>query len=47
MIPLPNFVGIIPYFQPLNPAMEHYEHDRGMYFNWIGEAFNNIVYKKY
>lgn len=47
MLPLPAFVGIIPNFQPLDaPRPLRAEEDKG-YFNWIGDAFDNIVYRKY
>lgn len=47
MIPLPAFVGIIPNFQPLDaPLRPKLEEDK-TYFNWIGDAFDNVVYRKY
>lgn len=47
MLPLPNFVGIIPNFQPLDtPTQSKTEEDKS-YFNWIGDAFDNVVYRKY
>ena len=47
MIPLPNFVGIIPNFQPLEYPQEIDSKGDKSYFNWIGDAFDNIIYRKY
>ena len=47
MIPLPNFVGIIPNFQPLENLIQEKNTLKEPYFNWIGDAFDNIVYRKY
>lgn len=47
MIPLPNFVGIIPNFQPLENLIQEKNAMKEPYFNWIGDAFDNIVYRKY
>lgn len=46
MLPLPTFVGIIPNFQPLEkPATTVFQPD--LLYNWIGEAFDNVIYQKY
>lgn len=47
MLPLPAFVGIIPNFQPLDAPLPHKTEQDQSYFNWIGDAFDNIVYQKY
>ena len=47
MIPLPNFVGIIPNFQPLEEPKQIEVRGDKTYFNWIGDAFDNIIYRKY
>lgn len=47
MLPLPNFVGIIPNFQPLDTPTPHSMEQDKTFFNWIGDAFDNIVYRKY
>ena len=47
MIPLPNFVGIIPSFQPLEEFSGENNLKKELYLNWIGDAFDNIVYRKY
>jgi hypothetical protein len=47
MLPLPNFVGIIPNFQPLDKPIDILRVDKNYDFSWIGEAFDNVVYRKY
>jgi len=47
MIPLPAFVGLIPNFQPLDKPVQHRKIENDFMFNWIGEAFDQIVYRKY
>jgi hypothetical protein len=47
MLPLPNFVGIIPNFQPLDKPIDMMLIDKNYEFSWIGEAFDDIVYRKY
>lgn len=47
MIPLPAFIGIIPNFQPLDTSFRSKNDEDKTYFNWIGDAFDNIVYRKY
>jgi hypothetical protein len=47
MLPLPNFVGIIPNFQPLDKMILLPKAQETLMFRWIGEAFDNIIYRKY
>jgi hypothetical protein len=47
MLPLPNFVGIIPNFQPLDKMILPPKVQEALMFRWIGEAFDNIIYRKY
>ena len=47
MIPLPAFVGIMPNFQPLELPEEVPSQSDKVYFNWIGDAFDSIIYRKY
>jgi hypothetical protein len=47
MIPLPSFVGLIPNFQPLDKPIPLAKIEKDYMFNWIGEAFDNVVYRKY
>ena len=47
MLPLPNFVGIIPNFQPLDKPLDMLLIDKNYEFSWIGEAFDDVVYRKY
>ncbi|MCB0370352.1 MAG: hypothetical protein KDD45_13235 [Bdellovibrionales bacterium] len=47
MIPLPNFVGIIPNFQPLDKPISILNLENNYDFSWIGEAFHNVIYRKY
>jgi len=36
MLPLPNFVGIIPNFQPLDKPIDMMLIDKNYEFSWIG-----------
>lgn len=47
MLPLPNFVGIIPSFQPLDNPIKTLSSQKCYDFSWIGQAFDNVVYRKY
>ena len=47
MLPLPNFVGIIPNFQPLDKPINVLLADKDYDFSWIGDAFDKVVYRKY
>lgn len=47
MIPLPAFVGLIPNFQPLDKPIQPPKMEKDYMFNWIGQAFDNVVYRKY
>ena len=47
MLPLPSFVGIIPSFQPLEQIENSKTEYDNIHFNWIGDAFDNIIYRRY
>ena len=47
MLTLPNFVGIIPNFQPLDKPIDMMQTNNNYDFSWIGQAFNDVVYRKY
>lgn len=47
MLPLPSFVGIIPSFQPLDQPLPNSHAEKDFLFTWIGEAFDNVIYRKY
>lgn len=47
MLPLPAFVGLIPNFQPLDRPIPLAKAEKDYMFNWIGEAFDHVVYRKY
>lgn len=47
MLPLPSFVGIIPSFQPLEQVSKSKTEFENIHFNWIGDAFDNIIYRRY
>jgi hypothetical protein len=47
MLPLPNFVGIIPSYQPLDIRSREIELTQYPSYVWIGQAFINVVYRKY
>jgi hypothetical protein len=47
MLPLPNFVGVIPSHQPLENLSPQYELSSYPSYLWIGTAFPNVIYRKY
>jgi|JI6StandDraft_1071083.scaffolds.fasta_scaffold01014_6 hypothetical protein len=47
MLPLPNFVGVIPSHQPLDSCNRSVELMQYPSYMWIGAAFPNVVYRKY
>jgi len=47
MLPLPAFVGIIPNFQPLDKPIRIPKIEKDNIYNWIGDAFDNVVYRRY
>lgn len=47
MLPLPAFVGIIPNFQPLDKPVAIPKVEKDSMFNWIGEAFDHVIYRRF
>lgn len=47
MLPLPNFVGVIPSHQPLDSNSHATSLMQYPSYMWIGAAFPNVVYRKY
>ncbi len=47
MFPLPSFVGIIPTYQPLDAPIKRSSVSNDESTLWIGEAFKDVIYRKY